>query len=71
MANFAQLIVNLYHFLSTYELSPLQLFFCGLKVNPFGFPKRSYLRHSVHMAGTGDFFKKMSEISRVGVSFVS
>ena len=31
MATFAQLMVNLYHFFSTYELSPLQLFFYGLK----------------------------------------
>ena len=72
MAKFAQLMVDLYHFfLKIYELSPLQLFVMDSKVNPYGFPKRSYLRHSVQMAGTGDFLKKMSEISPVGVSFVS
>ena len=32
------------------------------------FPKRSYLRHSVQMAGIGDFLKKMSEISGVGAA---
>ena len=41
------------------------------KVHPFGFPKCPCLRHSVQMAGTGDFQRKMSEISPVGVSFVS
>ena len=34
-----------------------------LKEHPFGFPKRPYLLHSVQMAVTGDFLKKMSEIS--------
>ena len=41
------------------------------KVRSFDFPERSYLLHSVQMAGTGDFLKKLSEISPVGVSFVS
>jgi len=34
-----------------------------LKVRPFGFPKQPYLLHSVQMAVTGDFLKKMSAIS--------
>ena len=35
MEAFAQLMVNLYHVFSTYELSPLQLFFYGLKSASF------------------------------------
>ena len=31
MATFAELMVNLYHFFSTNELIPLQMFFNGLK----------------------------------------
>ena len=37
--------------------------FMDLKDHPFGFPKRPYLLHSVQMAVTGDFLKKMSEVS--------
>ena len=66
MAISAQFTVNLYHFFSSYQLSPLQLLFMDLKVHPFGFPKRPYLLHSVQMAVTGDFLKKMSEISPPG-----
>ena len=61
--------MNLYHFFSSHELSPLQLFFMDLKVHPFGFLKRPYLLHSVQMAVTGDFLKKMSEISPPGSLF--
>ena len=39
MATFAQLMVNLYHFFSTYELSPLQLFFNELKSEFFRLSK--------------------------------
>ena len=39
MATFAQLMVNLYHFFSTYELSPLQLVFYGLKSASFRLSK--------------------------------
>jgi len=63
MATSAQFIVNLYHFFPSNELSPMQLFFMELKVRPFGVPKRPYLLHSVQMAVTGDFLKKMSAIS--------
>ena len=34
-----------------------------LKDRPSGFPKRPYLLHSVQMAVTGDFLKKLSAIS--------
>ena len=44
-------------------------FFMDLKVHPFGFLKRPYLLHSVQMAVTGDFLKKMSEISPPGSLF--
>ena len=40
-----------------------------LKVHPFGFPKRPYLLHSVQIAVTGDFLKKMSEVSPPGGLF--
>ena len=39
----ALLMVNLYHFLSTYELSPLQLFFYGLKSASFRLSKTALL----------------------------
>ena len=43
MANFAQLMMDLYHFFSTYELSPLQLFFNGLKSAFFRLSKTALL----------------------------
>ena len=63
MAISAQFTVNLYHFLLSHVLSLLQLFFYGLKGTFFRLSKRPYLLHSVQMAVTGDFLKKMSEIS--------
>ena len=43
MATFAQLMVNLYHFCSTYELSPLQLFFYGHKSASIRLSKQALL----------------------------
>ena len=39
MAISAQFIVNIYHFFLSYELSSLQLFFCGLKSLSFRLSK--------------------------------
>ena len=67
----AQLMVNLYHFFSAYELSPLQLFLYGLKSASFWLSKTPLLASFGSDGGTGDFLKKISEITPVGVSFVS
>ena len=40
MATFAQLMVDFYHFFSTYELSPLKLLFYGLKSESFRLSKK-------------------------------
>ena len=63
MAISAQFTVNLYHFFSSHDMISLQQFYMDLKVHSFGFLKRPYLLHSVQIAVTGGFFKKMSEIS--------
>ena len=39
----AQFMVNLYHFFSSHELSPLQLFFYGLESTPFRLSKTALL----------------------------
>ena len=39
MATFAQLMVNRYHFFSTFERSPLKLLFYGLKSESFRLSK--------------------------------
>ena len=58
MATFAQLIVGLYHFFSTYELSPLQLFFYGLKSESFRLSKTALLSSFGSDGGHWRLFKE-------------
>ena len=71
MATFAQLLVDLDHFFQTNELSPLQLFFYGLKNAPFRLSKAALLASFGSDGGHWRLLKEMSEISPAGVSFVS
>ena len=58
MATFAQLLVNLYHFFSTHELSPLQLFFYGLKSASFRLSKTVLLASFGSDGGHWRLFKE-------------
>ena len=58
MATFAQLMVNLYHFFSTYELSPLQLSFYGLKSASFRLSKTALLASFGSDGGHWRLFKE-------------
>ena len=63
MATSAQFIGNLYHFFSTHELSPLQLFFYGVKSPSFWLSKTALLASFGSDGGHWRFLKKMSAIS--------
>ena len=58
MAAFAQLMVNLYHFFSTYELSPLQQFFYRLKITSLRLFKTVLLASFGSDGGHWRFFKE-------------
>ena len=55
---FAQLMVNLYHFFSTYELTPLQLFFSGIKIPSLQLSKTALLASFGSDGGHWRFFKE-------------
>jgi hypothetical protein len=58
MAISAQFMVNLYHFFSSHELSPLQLFFYGLKIPSFRLSKTALLASFGSDGGHWRFFKE-------------
>ena len=54
----AQLTVNLYHFFSSHELSPLQLFLYGLESSSFRLSKTALLASFGSDGGHWRFFKE-------------
>ena len=58
MAISAQFMVNLYHFFSAYELSPLQLFLYGLKSASFWLSKTPLLASFGSDGGHWRLFKE-------------
>ena len=71
MAISAQFTVNLYHFFSSYQLSPLQLLFYGLESPSFRLSKTALLASFGSDGGHWRFFKENEWNQPAGARFVS